>query len=203
MGVKITMPLPGLSRLSLVLWLAGCPGVRGADHGYLPLAGPPPLRFALPPVATTDSPSQNSALPPLPILNPPSAAGAAETNQSPAAAAITNAPSPALQTTAGSDTNSPPSPLANNPADVSATAGFLLPVLLAPLAPDPNAPGGYGLGPAGGPLTPQTFLRYFTPAGTNLANGASVIVPVSFVPPEPVQPPSSSATFETTPPGKP
>jgi hypothetical protein len=47
-------------------------------------------------------------------------------------------------------------------------------------------------------------MRYFTgDVGTNGA-GVSVVSPVGFVPPLPIgPPPSSSATFQTTPPGKP
>ena len=55
----------------------------------------------------------------------------------------------------------------------------------------------------GEPLVPQMFMKYFIGGtGTN-ANGVSIFSPVGFVPPLPIVPPSSSATFQTVPPGKP
>ena len=53
-------------------------------------------------------------------------------------------------------------------------------------------------------MAAQMFLQYFTgQAGTN-SRGLSVFAPVGFVPPLPLSaPPSSSATFQTTAPGKP
>jgi len=191
----------------LVVWLTGTPGAHAADQAYLPVVGPPPLRFALPAV-TVDSESRRTELPPLPILNPPAAASLTEPG-APSTNAAAAEPSAILQASSGANTNAAastsPSPLAAEaePAD-GAGSGFLLPGLPTPVGTDANSATIFGQAPGVGPLTPQLFMKYFTPNGSHPSHsGVSAIVPVSFIPPEPVRLPSSSAAFETTPPGKP
>lgn len=190
------MRLPTLwTHLSLASWLAGALCAPGADRGYLPLVGPPHIRFALPPVTATDPDSALRALPPLPILEPRAP------GQSPADAQVQPSGG-ALTNLAAAETPLPSSESAAETTDSAfAGAGFLLPVLIAPNAADPAT--GAGLAPNGASLTPQMFMKYFTPGTNQTRTGFSIIAPVSFVPPEPIRFPSSSATFETTPPGKP
>ena len=149
-----------------------------AGPGYLPLVGPPPLRFEAPPTPAT-APFILSPLavveprPAVPLVEPPTPV----------------TPTPAL------DANSPV-PLALFPnqtgplPEVDPTPADTTNVILA-------APAHLD------PLGSQLFMKYFTGQhGTNSA-GLSIYSPVRFVPPAPFIPPSSSATFQTTPPGKP
>jgi len=79
---------------------------------------------------------------------------------------------------------------------------FAVPLVVEPLpAPETNVT--YAVPVESEPLVPRMFMKYFTGGtGTN-ANGVSFLSPVGFVPPLPIVPPSSSATFQTVPPGKP
>jgi hypothetical protein len=79
---------------------------------------------------------------------------------------------------------------------------FAVPPVAEPL-PTPVTNVTYGVPVESEPLVPQMFMKYFIGGtGTN-ANGVSILSPVGFVPPLPFVPPSSSATFQTVPPGKP
>lgn len=149
-------------------------------QGYLPVVGPPAIRFeklAPAPVEPT------VVLPPLTIIEP-----------------------------------RPTVPLADPPATLP-QLGPLAPseplnpgVDLTPLDPvaSPAAPAlvmdplANNLPPVDtSVVAPQMFMRYFTgQPGTN-GSGVSIFAPVGFVPPLPVPPPSSSASFRTVPPGKP
>lgn len=175
-----------LRRLSLVGLLAAALSAT-ADSGYLPKVGPPAVRFerpAPPPAEPT------FILPPLPFLEPRSETPTPVAVQ-PEAAASNSTPTPLV----------PKEPTAPSNADATAQE---------PPSPQTPAmimdPGATHLMPADpGPLVPQMFMRYFTgQPGTN-GNGVSIFAPVGFVPPVPVAlpPPSSSATFQTVPAGKP
>jgi hypothetical protein len=168
-----------LRRLSPVGWLAAALCAT-AGPAYLPTVGPPAIRFEKPAPVPAESPV---LLPPLSFIEPRPAVPSAEP-ASPLAQPGPLAPAePAnpLVDVAPLDSVLPP----NAPAtvmDPSATNAAL---------PDPSA------------LAPQMFMKYFTGRpGTN-GNGVSIYAPVGFVPPLPVAPPSSSASFQTTPPGKP
>ena len=189
-----------LPRLILGSLLAATPALA-ADRGYLPAVGPPPLRFALPPDA---SPAPPVVLPPL-AANAVDPAAATPSMPAPSTGAVTAAsrridggPAAAASATAtltaGSRRADKPGGLsALDPARPEALEGAES-ILLAPdraPAPEPEL------------LTPQMFMKYFTTrTGTNSA-AIGVITPVSFVPPQLPASSSSSATFETTPPGKP
>ena len=143
-----------------------------AGPGYLPVIGPPALRFAppLPP-----PPAVLIPLPPLAVVEPRPAPSAVD--PVPLATDFTNA--------------------AANPVLIDP---FAVPLVAEPfptLAPNVTSI----LPPE--TLVPQMFMKYFVGgAGTN-ATGVSIFSPVNFVPPLPIVPPSSSATFQTVPPAKP
>ena len=143
-------------------------------------AGPPYLPAVGPPALRFQSPTPPPpaflvALPPLAVMEPPATPPPAE----PPPPESTNAlVEPILIDPFAV-------PQITQPVVVQATN-----VILA-VQPEPEA------------LVPQMFMRYFIGgAGTN-GVGASIFSPVGFVPPLPVLPPSSSATFQTVPPGKP
>jgi len=156
-------------QLGLAGWLvvALC---ASAGPGYLPIVGPPALRFAPPP---PPPPAVVTPLPPLAIVEP-----------------------------------RPTSPDVEPPAPVVDSANALVdPVLVDPFAPvaEPLAAPVTNAPSATAPqtLVPQMFMKYFMGGtGTN-ATGVSIFSPVGFVPPLPIVPPSSSATFQTAPPTKP
>ena len=147
-----------------------------AGPGYLPLVGPPPLRFEPPPPPVAAAPI---ILPPLAFVEPWPAVPLVEPLTS-----IT--PTPSL------DTNiTAPPPLSPN--------------LTTPLpGAEPTPANAIVAAPSFiEPLGPQLFMKYFTGGhGTN-STGISIYSPVGFIPPTPIAPPFSSATFQTTPPGKP
>jgi hypothetical protein len=166
-------PVRMMRQLSLAGWLvvALC---APAGAAYLPVVGPPALRFA-PPPPPPPLPAALIPLPPLAVVEP--------------------RPAPPLV-----------DPL--HPA-VDSTSAALDPVLIDPFAVPPVADpvpspamSGISVVPPE-PLVPQMFMKYFIGGtGTN-GSGVSVFSPVDFVPPLPIIPPSSSATFQTVPPGKP
>jgi hypothetical protein len=170
--------MPALSR-----WFSPIGGLAvalsaAAGPGYLPTVGPAPVRFETPapPVVAP------VALPPLVFIEP---RPATDTNETVAPAVPTG---PVVATTEA----------ASAPVEPS--------ILISPLGPLEPA-GGATNSPAAPADTevvaPQMLLKYFTrPAGTNSA-GVSIFAPVGFVPPQPLVPPSSSATFQTTPSAKP
>jgi len=148
-----------------------------AGPAYLPIVGPPALRFEAPLIPSA---GPTIILPPLAAVERPSTA------------AIGEPPAPAVLSPPAESTNAPP--------------------LFTPF--DPNAPNPLAIEPSATNLVnspaaetellaPQMFLKYFTGRhGTN-TTGVSLFAPVGFVPPLPVTPPSRSATFQTTAPGKP
>jgi hypothetical protein len=99
-----------------------------------------------------------------------------------------------------------PLPLASDSRSTAADPILIDPFGLPPVAeplPIPATNVTYAVPVESGPVVPQMFMKYFVGgAGTN-ANGVSIFSPVGFVPPLPIVPPSSSATFQTVPPGKP
>lgn len=152
-----------------------------ADSPYLPVVGPAPLRFSTPPIQKPLA----VRLPPLPTILPQAA----------------NSELPPVA-------ENPPSSQAPTPVETSPPA--LGQLTAEPVVP---VPGQYAPVVSNGVevvrtdvqyenLTPQMFMRFFTGRpGTN-GPGLSVISPMPFVPPAP-SPPSSTATFQTTPPVKP
>lgn len=157
-----------------------------AGQGYLPVVGPPALRFAPPP------PPPPAVLIPLPPLSgeagEPGGKGAGEIPFFPPGSLSPQLPfSPAADST-----NAAVDPVFIDP--------FVVPPATVPV-PGPPA----NTTPAVQPetLVPQMFMKYFIGgAGTN-GTGVSIFSPVDFVPPLPIVPPSSSATFQTVPPAKP
>ncbi len=151
-----------------------------ADSVYLPLVGPPALRFAAPPEVR---PVATAPLPPLTVPESKTTAVAEVKPELPAS-------SPA----ASGDTNHPPvtttpdhPPAHEEAADSPSTNA--VPMSFAP--------------PESASFTPQMFMKFFTGRpGTN-ASGITIIAPLPFVPPVPAASPSSSASFQTTPPAKP
>lgn len=174
--------MPALSR-----WLSPIGGLAvalsaTAGQGYLPTVGPAPVRFETPapPAPVT------VALPPLIFIEP---RPLTDTNETVASA------SPAAATEPGA---APTETATSPPAETT--------VLVSPLGPLESI--GVTTNPLAPPvdtevIAPQMLLKFFMrPAGTNSA-GVSIFAPVGFVPPQPLAPPSSSATFQTTPPAKP
>jgi hypothetical protein len=145
-----------------------------AGPGYLPVVGPPALRFA--PLPPPPSPAVLIPLPPLAVVEPRPDPSAVEPL--------------------------PPATASNTTADPVSTDPFAAPPIAEPLpTAATNVPNGVPV--ESQPLVPQMFMKYFIGGtGTN-ANGVSIYPPVGFVPPLPLVPPSSSATFQTVPPGKP
>lgn len=145
-----------------------------AGPGYLPVVGPPALRFASPP---PPSPAVLAPLPPLAVVEPRPYAPTGE-----------------------------PPPLTADPTSAAAEPVLIDPFAVPPVAeplPTPATNVTYAVPVESEPLVPQMFMKYFIGGtGTN-ANGVSIFSPVGFVPPLPIVPPSSSATFQTVPPGKP
>ncbi len=151
-----------------------------ADSVYLPLVGPPTLRFDPTPAV------RPVPMVPLPPLSVPVPKAAAVAGGKPAL--------PAAPPTATGDTNlllaaTPPEnpPAREEATDPSSTNA--VPVSFTP--------------PESETFTPQMFMKFFTGRpGTN-ASGITIIAPFPFVPPLPATLPSSSASFQTTPPAKP
>jgi len=142
-----------------------------AGAAYLPVVGPPALRFQPP---APPPPADLVALPPLAVVEP--------------------RPAPPADPLADS-TNALAEPILFDP--------FAIPQVTEPvMASTTNVFVAVQAEPE--TLVPQMFMRYFIGGtGTNAA-GASIFSPVGFVPPLPlVPPPSSSATFQTVPAGKP
>lgn len=159
-----------------------------AASTYLPLVGPPALRFEPPrvePVTTLP------ALPPLPPFEPKAAAEAPTTAvETPATTTAAGTPiSPNQEATPskpGAPVTSeepapPPQETASNPAKPEP-----------PIGPIEN-------------LTPQMFMKFFSgrPGSNAIGSSTTIYAPLPFIPPVPPAPPSSSATYQTTPPAKP
>lgn len=167
--------LKNFCRASCWLTLAAT-ATTGSTRGYLAEVGPAALRFQEPP-----PPRMAVLLPPLPREAPDVSASTEDgsTNASPTTASLNE-----------TDANIPPWPpemvpgMEPEPAAVPPTA---LTTSLEPTAmPRPTGP----------VISPQMLLDYFRPirSGTNaLIQG--VTIPVQFIPPTPIAPPSSSATY--------
>lgn len=192
-------------RAFLLVWLLGlaaaAAAVSGAEHagrGYLPAVGPPPLRFAQPPPPTPVVPIVLPPLEPAPgaVLTPDGPDAGTHVNPGARSVAVSSGPeagaTPRGTRTPGSGTRLWPATNANP------MVGFGTDDPLPPLS---------AVVPLDGSelLTPQLFMKYFSarPGTNTTGNGITVFTPVTFVPPQPILPPSSSATFETTPAGKP
>ena len=147
-----------------------------AAPGYLPVVGPPTPRFAVPPPATL---AAGIALPSLPSA------------ESSPAIPVVELPT-----------------VSNSPVSVEVAAASPSAVSFEPLIPSlfavPSEPPSTNLIAANAEiLGSQMLLKYFTGRpGTN-SSGVSFYAPVSFVPPLPAPPPSSSATFQVVPSGQP
>jgi len=163
-----------MMRPSISVGLLAVALCASAAPGYLPVVGPPALRFAPP---SPPPPAVLVPLPPLAVVEP-----------RPVLPAVEPLPS------AADSTSSAAQPVLIDP--------FGLPPVAEPL-PTLSTNVTYVVPVESEPVVPQMFMKYFTGgAGTN-ANGVSIFSPVGFVPPLPIVPPSSSATFQTVPPGKP
>lgn len=150
-----------------------------AGGDYLPMVGPPSLRF--------EAPRSAAARYPLPPLHEP-----APTNATAHVTAATNA-APAL---AASQTHAAPAVPGPLPAEAPVVTALVPAWPAQPAQPAPFTT-------PDTPLSPQMFMHYFTRgAGTNGA-AASVLIPMNFLPPLPLTAPSSSAVYEVTPGPKP
>ena len=158
-------PLSSVGLLAVAL-------CASAGQGYLPVLGPPALRFEPPPLPP---PAVLIPLPPLSVTEP-----------RPTPPAVDPLP-PATDSA-----NAAVDPVFIDAFAVPPVAGPVrAPALIVTSAVQPET------------LVPQMFMKYFVGgAGTN-ATGVSIFSPVNFVPPLPIVPPSSSATFQTVPPAKP
>ena len=104
-----------------------------------------------------------------------------------------------------------PPPLADPPPPAESTNAVAEPILIDPFAvPQITEPVvvsatnvTFAVQAEPETLVPQMFMRYFIGGSGTNAPGVSVFSPVGFVPPLPIVPPSSSATFQTVPAGKP
>ena len=171
----LTYFMRGIHRLLTYAVLAVAIPVKAAP-GYLPVVGPPAPRFAVPPPAPLAS---GIALPPL------------SSAESPPVIPVVESPT-----------------VSNSPVSVEVAAASPSAVSFEPLIPSlfavPSEPSSTNL-MASNPEIPgsQMLLKYFTGRpGTN-SGGVSFYAPVSFVPPLPAPPPSSSATFQVVPSGQP
>ena len=158
----------GAVALALVL----CGGAAWAEPvGYLPLLGPGPLRFQSAP-----KPVSLASLPPLSMGE-----AMAEKSEKP-----DTKPAATNETATAVEKIQPPVPLEARAPDVANTnklvvvTPFVLPGESSPVQ-----------------VSPQALMKFFqtSPTGTNRPE-AVVLVPLEFVPPTPLVPPPSKATFE-------
>jgi hypothetical protein len=160
----------------LLLWVAASVWTQAAP--YLPAVGPAPLRFArpTPPLVLTLLPPLLMREPePLQPLGPPAPPGLDSTSNPPIAPATVVAPTgPPL----------PPPPAPSPETNVMEIAGTTLPVDV-PRPVNPNL------------LSPQMLLQYFHPPNGTNPGGASLLMPLEFVPPAPILAPPSRATYST------
>jgi hypothetical protein len=159
----------------ILIGLAGAAVALAGSPGYLPKVGPVALSFR---TSVSSTPSERAAvLPPL-YVPPPVEAPNSESNSvpEPIGETATNAlsPSPMDQTPGGIDLSAS-SPTNSNDQLI----GSIL---------DTNAI-----------ISPQVFLRYFTPSRPGAKPGvgteAIIVPPTDFNPAHPAMPPSSSATY--------
>lgn len=150
-----------------------------AGQGYLPVVGPPALRFSPPP------PPPPAVLIPLPPL---AGEGAGE-----------NSPFPP-----GSLSPLLPFPPAADSTNAATDLVLIDPFTLPPITePTPALATNVTSAVQAETLVPQMFMKYFIGGASTNGTGVSIFPPVGFVPPLPIVPPSSSATFQTVPPAKP
>jgi hypothetical protein len=150
-----------------------------AESVYLPLVGPPALRY--------EAPSAVRAVPAVPLAPLPAS------ERKPAAVAEVKPAIPFAVPAATGETNHA----------IAATSENLSAREEAVDAASTNAvPMSFAL-PESETFTPQMFMKFFTGRpGTN-GSGITIIAPLPFVPPVPSASPSSSASFQTVPPAKP
>ena len=145
---------------------------------YLPVVGPPPLRFqeAAPPPDLVTRPA--AAAPPVPALSPTEAAVAlANAAASASSAALTEASDRLLEEA------KPPAPEPPHPAAPPAKAP-------PPILPDSSRP----------TVRPEDFLPYFqVPVSARAPANVTVVAPVPPAAPAPAPIPASSATYRQTP----
>jgi hypothetical protein len=171
--------MPALLRQLSLIGLLAFTLCATAATGYLPKVGPPPVRFE-PPAPLREEP--RVVLPPLAVLEP----------LRPPPVEIAKAATPPKESVPAE----PALPIGETTVAVPVVVPAM-PMLVIDPGTTNAAPDDHGV------LAPQMFMKYFTgQPGTN-GNGISFFAPVEFVPPVPVAPVSSTATFETTPPGKP
>jgi hypothetical protein len=142
-----------------------------AGWGYLPVAGPAPLRFQAP----SRPKASLKPLPPLAVTEPAGTASDTESADGVGAKAQTGSSSAAANTSAPT----PPDTQADAPASAMGAAA--------------NATASQE-----GLLTPQMLVKYFLSGPTN-APANSVFIPLGFRPPQPGTPPSSQATYSRSP----
>lgn len=166
--------------MKALLFVAAVPAV--ADPPYLPASGPVPLRFSHPVVRKTPA----VQLPPLATIEPRPAQSLPALNAEPKVVAPSSPP------------DHPPPPAPNEPVAPAVPELVSLPPTFNPVVTN----GIEFVRPDTENLTPQMFMKFFSGRpGTN-ASGLTIIAPMPFVPPAPPAP-SSTATFQTTPPAKP
>ncbi len=142
-----------------------CGSALFAGGGYLPRVGPVELRFE-----PDDSPFPELPLPPLPVTENPQAPGL---------------PEPSVESKPVADSTSGEPTAAETKVQPDVIPVVVVATNALPIQTDEA--------PATNTITPQMFLRFFTPAsGSNLRE--AVVVPnVGFSPARPT--PSSTATF--------
>lgn len=172
----------------LVVSLIGCALVV-VQAGYLPAAGPAPLRFR----AEVDG--APFVLPPLAPPDPPfvkSKPDETNTVEAATAATVTNTiTNEAVETMSTPDINTVAQPLAVDTNSVlSASAAVTTNVPPAVTSPPVFIAPGAGAAP----MSPQMLLQFFRDrSGSNTTT--TIVAPVGFTPPAPAIPPSSTATF--------
>jgi len=180
--------------------LGTLPALSG-EAAYLPAVGPAPIRFALPPI-----PSATLTEVVLPPMEKTVSTSETAPPPSPAASPTPAAQMPNLGPPPPGESNPPgtpggQAPLAQKPEDIPLSP-FILPVPIDPQLPSAplwqNDPGSSQL------IAPdlRLLMRFFGSRSLSNDIGAALVMPVPFIPPAP-RPPSSSASFETTPASKP
>jgi len=162
-----------------------------ADVGYLRAAGPPPLRFAVPPLEVLDQAGITDTNAQVATTNPVTALP-------PSASTTTNKLAPVVVSVPVSTNLSRPTLSATSNATEVASA---VPNQVVGVRPEQAGPAPSGIQAV--MPQPHLFLQYFTPDYISGSNGYGVVFPVSFLPPQPSRGGSSSATYQTTPAEKP
>jgi hypothetical protein len=173
---------------AFTLVLASGSTLAASRPGYLSTVGPPALRFTPPPVV-----APAASEPVLPLAMPLPASANSSTNR-PGTNAGTTPETNLMAIVEPPSTNSLPAPDAPWPA---APSLFAPETQLDGSTSEPVNPL-----PTHSTQTilpqPQLFLQYFTPDYISGTNHYGVLVPVTFVPPQP-RAQNSSATYQVTP----